>query len=51
MKYRMIVSDLDETLLGSDRKVSKRNREAVQKARELGVRFVPATGRGYCSIR
>ncbi len=51
MKYKMIVSDLDETLLGSDCKVSQKNREAVQKARELGVRFVPATGRGYSSIR
>lgn len=51
MKYKMIVSDLDETLLGSDRKVSQKNRDAVQKARELGVRFVPATGRGYSSIR
>ena len=51
MKYKMVVSDLDETLLGSDRKVCMRNREAVQKARELGVKFVPATGRGYSSIR
>lgn len=51
MKYKMIVSDLDETLLGSDRRVSEKNREAIRKARELGVRFVPATGRGYSSIR
>ena len=47
----MIVSDLDETLLNSDRKVAARNVEAIKRARELGVKFVPATGRGYISIR
>lgn len=51
MKYKMIVSDLDETLLNSDRKVAARNVEAIKRARELGVKFVPATGRGYISIR
>mgnify|MGYP002511853627 CR=1 FL=1 len=51
MRYKMVVSDLDETLLGSDRKVAARNAEAIKKARELGVKFVPATGRGYTSIR
>lgn len=51
MKYKMIVSDLDETLLNSDRKVAARNVEAIKRVRELGVKFVPATGRGYISIR
>lgn len=51
MKYKMIVSDLDETLLGTDGSVSARNVDAIQKARKLGVRFVPATGRGYRSVR
>lgn len=50
-KYKMVVSDLDETLLGTDRKVPFRNVEAIQRAREIGVKFVPATGRGYASIR
>lgn len=48
--YRLIACDLDETLLSEDRKVCARNREAILKARELGVRFVPATGRGYPSV-
>ncbi len=48
--YKIIVCDLDETLLGPDKKVSARNREAIRKAREKGVKFVPATGRGYFSV-
>lgn len=51
MKFKMIVSDLDETLLGLDGSISARNVEAIQKARKLGVRFVTATGRGYRSVR
>ncbi len=35
--YRLIACDLDETLLSEDRKVCERNREAIVKARELGV--------------
>ena len=49
-KYRVIACDLDETLLSSDRSISHGNLEAIRKARELGVRFVPATGRGYHSV-
>lgn len=48
--YRMIACDLDETLLRTDHTISRRNREAVEKARKLGVRFVPATGRGFRSV-
>jgi len=49
--YKIIACDLDETLLNSERSVSQENREAIRKARELGVKFVPATGRGYASVR
>lgn len=45
--YKMIFSDLDETLLTSDHHVPMVNREAIAKARANGVKFVPATGRGY----
>ncbi|MFQ7804603.1 MAG: HAD family hydrolase [Faecalibacillus intestinalis] len=44
--YKIIACDLDETLLSDDRTISKENIEAIQKAKELGVKFVPATGRG-----
>ena len=48
--YRIIACDLDETLLSSDHSVCKRNLEAIEKARKAGVKFVPATGRGYHSV-
>lgn len=48
--YKIIACDLDETLLSTDRTVCTRNIEAIQKARALGVKFVPATGRGYNSV-
>ena len=48
--YKIIACDLDETLLNSERKVSAKNAEAIQRARAAGVRFVLATGRGYKSV-
>ena len=49
--YKIIVCDLDQTLLSDDCTVSARNVEAIRRAREQGVKFVPATGRGYRSIQ
>lgn len=49
--YKLIACDLDETLLDARHRVPRRNVEAVRAARERGVRFVPATGRGYPSVR
>ncbi|GEP20202.1 hypothetical protein LSA03_15860 [Pediococcus argentinicus] len=48
---KLIVSDLDETLLGADGSVSEENKLAIKKAREKGVKFVPNTGRGFASIQ
>ena len=45
--YKIIACDLDETLLSDDRSISKENIEAIQKAKELGVKFVPATGESW----
>lgn len=50
-RYQIIACDMDETFLGADRKVSPGNRAAVQEARRKGVKFVPATGRGFLSIQ
>ena len=47
---KLIVCDLDETLLDSDKKLCQENIDAVKKAKELGVKFIPATGRGYTSV-
>jgi Cof subfamily protein (haloacid dehalogenase superfamily) len=48
--YKIIACDLDETLLRMDRTISEKDRKAILKAREMGVHFVPATGRGYNSV-
>lgn len=52
MGYKLIASDLDETLLNDDHTCPQANIEWIQKARkEYGVKFVPATGRGYMQIQ
>jgi Cof subfamily protein (haloacid dehalogenase superfamily) len=45
MKYKMIVTDLDDTLLNSQGKISTKDKEAIIKAQEAGVKFVLASGR------
>ncbi|WP_426349760.1 Cof-type HAD-IIB family hydrolase [Alloiococcus sp. CFN-8] len=50
MKYKIIACDLDETLIRHDRSVSKEDVEAIKKAAQIGVKFVPATGRGFNSV-
>lgn len=45
--YKLIVSDLDETLINSQGVVSQENLDAIQKAQEMGIKFVPATGRSF----
>jgi hypothetical protein len=47
MQYKMIATDLDDTLLDDKSEISTRNREAVLRAVEAGVRFVIATGRMF----
>ena len=43
--YRMVVSDLDGTLLNSSKQISKRNVCAVRNLIQQGIPFVAATGR------
>lgn len=50
MGYKLIVSDLDETLLNTDKQVGEKTIAAVKKAEDAGVLFIPATGRGYTSV-
>lgn len=47
--YRLMFSDLDETLLVKHH-VPEFNREAILKAREKGLKFVPCTGRAFNMI-
>lgn len=43
--YKMVVSDLDGTLLKKDHSISNRNKMAIRKLREMGIHFIVATGR------
>lgn len=45
MSYKMIVLDLDDTLLRDDYTISNRTKEALMKAQEIGVKVVLASGR------
>ena len=51
LKYKMLVTDMDYTLLNKEKRVSDRNREALRRAMEKGVHMVVATGRIYTSAR
>ena len=46
-KIRMIVTDLDGTLVNAAYEITEENRKAVQAAAKLGVPTVIATGRIY----
>jgi Cof subfamily protein (haloacid dehalogenase superfamily) len=48
-KYKMIVTDMDYTLLNKDKIVSERNKNALRAAMDRGVHVVVATGRIYTS--
>lgn len=43
--YKLIALDMDGTLLNEDKVVSEKNKEALKKAKELGVYVVLASGR------
>lgn len=45
MKYKLLVLDVDGTLLGADLNISKRTLYTLKKAQQAGVRIVLASGR------
>lgn len=49
MKAKLFVTDMDGTLLNSERKISQGNRHAIRRAVEAGTVFTIATGRMYSS--
>lgn len=51
MKYKLIASDMDETLLNDHHKICQRNIDLIMEAKKKGIKFVPATGRGFMSIQ
>ena len=48
---KLICIDMDGTLLTSNDEVTDRNKEALRKASELGVKIAITTGRLFCSAR
>lgn len=51
MVYKMLVSDLDETLLNDDGTVHADNLAAIKMAVAHGFKFVPNTGRSFNSVQ
>lgn len=49
--YKLIVIDLDNTLLNGEHKISERNKEIVKKVRSKGLEVIIATGRMYVSAK
>jgi len=47
MNIKMIVTDLDCTLLHEDKTISDRTISVLKQCREKGIKVVYATGRGY----
>lgn len=47
---KLIAADMDGTLIGSNREISKENIEAIKKAQKMGIKFAIATGRAYCDV-
>ncbi|WP_050613395.1 Cof-type HAD-IIB family hydrolase [Bacillus testis] len=48
---KCIASDMDGTLLNREDKISQSNKEAIEKAQEMGIEVVIATGRSYVEAR
>ncbi|MDG0795185.1 HAD family hydrolase [Cohnella ginsengisoli] len=51
MRYSAVVLDLDGTLLNADKRVTDRNRHAVQQCYEKGIKIIYATARPPRSVR
>ncbi|MGG7144815.1 Cof-type HAD-IIB family hydrolase [Clostridium nigeriense] len=47
MEYKMVCIDMDGTLLGKGRKISKESKEVIKEIHEKGVEIVITTGRIY----
>ncbi|PIO83860.1 HAD family hydrolase [Loigolactobacillus backii] len=48
---QLIASDMDGTLLNEKMTVSSENAAAIQRAAQLGIKFIVATGRGYTEAK
>jgi len=51
MKYKLLVIDIDGTLLGRERNISAENKKALDRARKSGVGVALSTGRALLACR
>ncbi len=51
MKYKLLVLDIDGTLLDNEGEISKRTYAALMKVQQMGVRIVLASGRPTFGVR
>jgi len=51
MKYKLLVVDIDGTLLSRERKISAENKGAIDRARRLGIGVALSTGRAVLACR
>jgi len=51
MKYKLIATDMDGTLVNDKSELTDRTKEAIIKAVEAGVYFVTATGRPFSNVQ
>lgn len=51
MDYKLILTDLDATLLNDKKEVSEEDKKYMKKAFEMGVNTVICSGRSYMSLR
>ncbi len=51
MKYKLLATDMDGTLLTNDKKISETNINALEAASKKGVEIVIATGRSYSTLK
>jgi HAD superfamily hydrolase (TIGR01484 family) len=47
---KLVAIDLDGTLLNEEKRISDRNKEALRKAKEQGVKIVLCTGRPLAAM-
>lgn len=47
MKYKVVVTDMDGTILKSDHRMSEYTKNVIKQVKDLGVEFIIATGRPY----
>lgn len=50
MNYKLMLMDLDFTLLDNNRNISDENKNAIKEAEDSGVKIVLCSGRSYMSI-